>query len=152
MPEGHAQRQFLEVVDASTTTTRTFQRLVTLRAPFRLAARPQNLLTKRDKASRLPAAVVFSPDADRVFFHRRAKHGHEDLWEVSVDEAGLLTNPSILPEPVNSPYDDVNPVGSRRNKRCTSLPTDRDPWGDSTFGGLNARNMGGATRFPFHLR
>lgn len=110
MPEGHAQRQFLEVVDASTTTTRTFQRLVTLRAPFRLAARPQNLLTKRDKASRLPAAVVFSPDADRVFFHRRAKHGHEDLWEVSVDEAGLLTNPSILPEPVNSPYDDVNPV------------------------------------------
>lgn len=110
MPEGHAQRLFLEVVDASAASRGTFQRLVTLRAPFRLAARPQNLLTKRDEASTSPAAMVFSPTSDRVFFHRRAKNGHEDLWEVAVDEAGRLTKPSILPEPVNSPYDDVNPV------------------------------------------
>ena len=113
MPTSFDSRQAIHKLESVEVPLSSFHRFVNWEMPqAKLLLLPEELLGKRDKKEGHAIAVAFIRDEPSMFFHSKGAKGESgwDLYEASVSAGGSFGAPKKLPDVVNSPYDEVNPV------------------------------------------
>ena len=113
MPLAFAERQALQKLDAVSVPVMSFHRYIQWeRQGVRVMLAPQQVHSKLDKKSRLSAPVTFWRGEKELFCHSLgAKGAHGlDIYMATLDDEGAFSGTTVLPDHVNSPYDDLNPV------------------------------------------
>jgi len=114
LPNSFKLRQGLDRFDVVDVPKSSFYRYVQWDVPgVRVMLAPEELLSKRDRKSQLNAPVTFWRGHREVIYHSYGLKGGQsglDLWLGRLDDEGEFSEQERLPEWVNSPYDEVNPV------------------------------------------
>ena len=134
LPEGFEWRQDLVKLDAFELPQTSFHRYISWgREGTRLMATPEELQSKQDSKLGLYAPIAFSR-SDGVLYHHGIDGkgtGGLDVFSADVAEGGFL-NHQRLPAPVNSKFDEKNPVWDA-NSRTLFFSSNRP----GTMGGFD---------------
>ena len=100
----------------------------------RLMSVPQELQSKRDKKAGIKASVALRRNSREVLFHSLGDKGEQglDIWLATVNDKGDFDKPSRLPNQVNGPYDEINPVWDE-SSQCLTFASNRP----GTLGGMD---------------
>ena len=113
MPLAFAERQALQKLDAVSVPVTSFHRYIQWeRQGVRVMLAPQHVHSKLDKKSGVSAPVTFWRGEKELFCHSLGAKGARglDICIAALDDEGTFSETTALPDHVNSPYDDLNPV------------------------------------------
>ena len=113
MPLAFAERQALQKLDAVSVPAMSFHRYIQWeRQGVRVMLAPQQVHSKLDKKSGVSAPVTFWRGEKELFCHSLGAKGARglDICIAALDDDGTFSETTALPDHVNSPYDDLNPV------------------------------------------
>ena len=135
LPTAFSEVQRLQKLDVVEVPLNSFHRYVQWAAEgVRLMSVPQELQSKRDKKTDVKASVALRRSSREVLFHSlgaKAEQGF-DIWMATLNDRGDFEKPSRLPDQVNSPYDEINPVWDE-SSQCLTFGSNRP----GTLGGMD---------------
>jgi hypothetical protein len=111
-----------------------FRSIPTESTPFRITLVPNELRTTLDRKKGLVSPVVFNPESDVIYFCSHGKKGSTgiDIYMANISPDGSWYGSQRLPDSVNSPEDDMNPVYHKETESII-FASDRD----SSLGGFD---------------
>ena len=113
MPVAFDVRQLLQKTDAVAVPLTSFHRYVHWeREGVRLMLAPDEVQSKLDRKRGVTSPVTFWRGTGEVLYHSLGAKGARglDIWLGQLNEEGEFAELTPLPDNVNSPYDEINPV------------------------------------------
>ena len=135
LPVGFAALQRLKKLDVVEVPRTSFHRYVQWAAEgVRLMSVPSELQSKRDKKADVKASVALQRSSKEVLFHSLGPKAEQglDIWQSTLNGKGAFDKPIRLPNEVNSPYDEINPVWDE-SSQCLTFGSNRP----GTLGGMD---------------
>ena len=135
MPTRFDVRQGLLKLDAIDVPLSSYYRYVQWsREGVRLMLAPEELRSKKDDKAGIHAPVTWWRGMNQLIFHSYGpkRENGLDLWNVQVNPDGKFDKPVRLPDGVNSPFDEVNPVWDDA-VQCLTFASNRP----GTIGGMD---------------
>ncbi|MEC8399948.1 MAG: hypothetical protein VXZ28_01315, partial [Bacteroidota bacterium] len=127
MPVSFESRQALKQLDVVDVPLASFHRYIQWDRPgVRLMLAPDEVRTKRDKRREVQSPIAFWRATQSLFYHSLGSKGETglDLWMASLNEEGGFGDRERLPDPINSEWDDQNPVWDPTSE-CLTFSSNR---------------------------
>ena len=135
MPVSFESRQALKQLDVMDVPLASFYRYIQWdRSGVRLMLAPDEVRTKRDKRREVQSPIAFWRATQSLFYHSLGSKGETglDLWMASLNEEKGFGDRERLPDPINSEWDDQNPVWDPTSE-CLTFSSNRP----GTVGGMD---------------
>ena len=135
MPVSFETRQALQRLDVVDVPMASFHRYIQWdREGVRLMLAPEEVRTKKDNKKEVQSPIAFWRGTPSLFYHSLGSKGETglDLWIASLNGEGEFGELERLPEPINSAWDDQNPVWDP-SSRCLTFSSNRP----ATVGGMD---------------
>ena len=123
MPVSFETRQALQRLDVVDVPKASFHRYIQWdREGVRLMLAPEEVRTKKDNKKEVQSPIAFWRGTPSLFYHSLGSKGDTglDLWMASLNGEGEFGELERLPEPINSTWDDQNPVWDP-SSRCLTF-------------------------------
>ena len=135
MPVSFESRQALKQLDVVDVPLASFHRYIQWdRSGVSLMLAPDEVRTKKDNKKEVQSPIAFWRATQSLFYHSLGSKGETglDLWMASLNEEGGIGDRERLPVPINSEWDDQNPVWDPTSE-CLTFSSNRP----GTVGGMD---------------